>query len=88
MSQKVLKKRFKWSSDLEDVLICLWEENINNLRKQKRNGHVYAQMADQFNSMLENRVKIDLNEIHNKINNLTQRYRYVCINVTKLWNKF
>lgn len=76
MSKKI---RVKWSLELELVLLDIWHSKLNDLRKQKRNAHVYNEIAEllKSSSTYSNvNTNVDGNDIKNKICNLTQRYRY------------
>lgn len=55
------------------MLIEVWQEHALDLRMQKRNLHIIAQMKEK----LERRFKLKLSiiEIKNRIKNLTQKYR-------------
>ncbi|KAF5298716.1 hypothetical protein FQR65_LT09585 [Abscondita terminalis] len=72
------KTRIKWNLDLELILIDIWQAKLNDLRKQKRNAHVYNEIAGMLKSpanYCEASSNINGNDIKNKICNLTQRYR-------------
>ncbi|XP_037941903.1 myb/SANT-like DNA-binding domain-containing protein 1 [Teleopsis dalmanni] len=62
-------KRRAWTEEEEIVLLQLWEENVNDFRKCKRNAHIYQKIANELGG------KFTGQEVHTKINNLQQRYR-------------
>ncbi|XP_036337041.1 mediator of RNA polymerase II transcription subunit 15-like [Rhagoletis pomonella] len=63
------KKRSTWSTSDEKVLLDLWAERADDLRRAKRNLHIYADISTQMAS------KFSAKEVHIKIRNMTQRYR-------------
>jgi len=63
------KKRHRWCEDDDVEIIAIWEEREQELRKAKRNSHVYSQMAEKTNG------KFTAKEVHTKIKNLCSRYR-------------
>ncbi|KAF5280699.1 hypothetical protein FQR65_LT15020 [Abscondita terminalis] len=71
------KKRIKWTNESESALLDLWEEKITDLRRQKRNSHVYTEMATQLKlCFVGNELEgVEGNDIKTKINNFTQKYR-------------
>ncbi|KAF5284955.1 hypothetical protein FQA39_LY16910 [Lamprigera yunnana] len=76
---KNIKKRFRWTDNLELSLIDIWETKLYDLRRQRRNSHVYAEMAAELKILFseEDNTEFDIEgvDIKTKINNLTQRYR-------------
>lgn len=74
--KKLRKKRNCWAEHEEVKLLAIWEEHIVDLRKAKRNSHVYAEMAQKM--QMQN-VNVGATEVHYKIANLTAKYRYVII---------
>ncbi|KAF5280137.1 hypothetical protein FQR65_LT15053 [Abscondita terminalis] len=71
------KKRIKWTNESESALLDLWEEKITDLRRQKRNSHVYTEMATQLKlCFVGNELEgVEGNDIKTKINNFTQNTR-------------
>ncbi|XP_036322569.1 uncharacterized protein LOC118736629 [Rhagoletis pomonella] len=63
------KKRSTWSTSDEKVLLELWAEYSGDLRRAKRNVHIYTEMSIQMAS------KYTPKELHGKIRNMTQKYR-------------
>ncbi|KAF5278641.1 hypothetical protein FQA39_LY00683 [Lamprigera yunnana] len=76
---KNIKKRFRWTDNLELSLIDIWETKLYDLRRQRCNSHVYADMAAELKILFseEDNTEFDIEgvDIKTKINNLTQRYR-------------
>ncbi|XP_054083481.1 uncharacterized protein LOC128920368 [Zeugodacus cucurbitae] len=64
-----IKQRVVWTSTDECVLIDLWRERADDLRRAKRNLHIYADISVQMAH------KFTPKEVHIKIRNLSQRYR-------------
>ncbi|XP_077525056.1 uncharacterized protein LOC144136542 isoform X2 [Amblyomma americanum] len=64
--------RVAWS-DLETmVLIDLWEKHFDDLRRQKRNGAIYLEIA---RSLRASGYMKNKKQVHSKIENMTQMYR-------------
>lgn len=61
-----------WTFDDEVKLLQIWEQHENELRQCKRNSHVYAKISEEMEG------KFTAQEVHTKISNMVQRYRYVC----------
>ncbi|XP_037942350.1 uncharacterized protein LOC119675234 [Teleopsis dalmanni] len=72
-SEKLLKKKqVVWPLEAENILCELWEEDIENLRGNRRNSHIYKE----FQQKLSLRgMEVSVKGISNKINNLTSKYR-------------
>ncbi|XP_064472709.1 myb/SANT-like DNA-binding domain-containing protein 1 isoform X2 [Ornithodoros turicata] len=66
--------RTSWSEAETRALINLWEANLSNLRRQKRNGKVYQQITDKLRGV---GIVKNKKQVHGKIENLTQKYRRV-----------
>ncbi|XP_049306571.1 uncharacterized protein LOC125776874 [Bactrocera dorsalis] len=66
---EVNKQRTMWRNSDEVVLIDLWRERAGDLRRAKRNFHIYADISVQMAH------KFTPKEVHIKIRNLTQKYR-------------
>ncbi|XP_049525891.1 myb/SANT-like DNA-binding domain-containing protein 1 isoform X2 [Dermacentor silvarum] len=64
--------RVAWSDRETMVLIDLWEEHFDDLRRQKRNGAVYLEIARRLRASgyIKNK-----KQVHSKIENMTQMYR-------------
>ncbi|XP_019848183.2 uncharacterized protein LOC109579993 [Bactrocera dorsalis] len=63
------KQRKAWMNSDESVLIDLWRERARDLRRVKRNSHIYADISVQMAH------KFTPKEVHVKIRNLRQKYR-------------
>ncbi|XP_061386197.1 myb/SANT-like DNA-binding domain-containing protein 1 [Musca vetustissima] len=63
------KERSVWCDSDTHHLLQLWEERANDLRRAKRNGHIYQDIAAQMNH------KFTAEEVQVKIRNFTQKYR-------------
>lgn len=74
-------KRFVWRDEDTWKLIQVWRRNILNLRRTKRNKYVYDNMSRELQSM---GLIIGIEEIRNKIKNLTKKYRYVYLNTNNV----
>lgn len=72
-SKQNRKKRLVWSSQMELLLLSIWEENSADLRSSKKNSHVYLSMEKAFNDNGVN--NICASEIKTKIANLSKMYR-------------
>ncbi|XP_037935563.1 uncharacterized protein LOC119669650 isoform X1 [Teleopsis dalmanni] len=66
------KRHSRWNTEEEQVLLELWEKKLPQLRGQKRNGHVYVEIAD---VMCQNNFDFNAAEIRHKIRNLMNRYK-------------
>ncbi|XP_049316930.1 uncharacterized protein LOC125779700 [Bactrocera dorsalis] len=58
-----------WTNSDDVVLIDLWRERAGDLRRAKRNLHIYADISVQMTH------KFTAKEVYVKIRNLTQKYR-------------
>lgn len=70
---RTYKKRIVWTPEMESVLIDIWKERASDLRKAKRNQHVFMEMAEEFN---RNDMVVSPSEVKTKIDNFTRTYRY------------
>ncbi|KAH8021766.1 hypothetical protein HPB51_016845 [Rhipicephalus microplus] len=66
------RQRLQWSEADTWSLIRLLKDNLQSLRAQKHNGEVYASIAAALTSAGVSRTK---DQVHTKIENLTQTYR-------------
>lgn len=66
------KKRFIWKPEMESLLIDLWQERAADLRKTRRNVHIFNEMSEEFR---KNGIEVSANEIKTKIDNFTKTYR-------------
>ncbi|XP_073838191.1 uncharacterized protein [Musca autumnalis] len=66
------QKRKRWSTEAEDLLLSLWEKNIQKIRGVRKNSHIYAEMATEMATF---NFFYDGEEVKNKIHNITNRYR-------------
>lgn len=64
--------RITWSDRETMVLIDLWEKHFDDLRRQKRNGAVYLEIARSLHASGYMKNK---KQVHSKIENMTQMYR-------------
>ncbi|XP_064461717.1 uncharacterized protein LOC135371672 isoform X1 [Ornithodoros turicata] len=64
--------RARWTSTEIWALLRLWEQNLDGLRKQKRNGAVYQKITAALNKMGFSKAK---KQVHSKIENLGHTYR-------------
>lgn len=68
----MLTKRVHWRDNDVRLLLKIWARHISELRLNKRNKHVYAEMEAQ---MQNKNLFFSAEEIRTKIKNLTKRYR-------------
>ncbi|KAG0437112.1 hypothetical protein HPB47_017598 [Ixodes persulcatus] len=64
--------RVHWSVDATWALIRLWEDRLEDLRRAKRNGAVYAEIAEVLNAL---GFQTTRDQVHTKIENLCSTYR-------------
>ncbi|XP_073821382.1 uncharacterized protein [Musca autumnalis] len=62
------KKRSVWCEADTQLLLELWAERAIDLRRAKRNGHIYQEIAAKMDN------KFSPEEVHVKIRNFTQKY--------------
>uniref|UniRef100_A0A336L1I4 CSON003517 protein n=1 Tax=Culicoides sonorensis TaxID=179676 RepID=A0A336L1I4_CULSO len=72
MEKKKYKARRIWKTNEEIFLLELWKERAGDLRRAKRNMHIFSEMEQEF---AKNNIYISDNEIKTKIDNLTKKYR-------------
>lgn len=73
-SAKAQKKpRVQWTEKATWALIKSWEDNLDALRGQKHNGVVYQRIAESVSDAGIPRTRA---QVHAKIDNLTQTFRY------------
>ncbi|XP_053963568.1 uncharacterized protein LOC128866687 [Anastrepha ludens] len=63
------KKHSVWTKGDEQALIIKWEERANDLRRVKRNAHIYNNIAIEMGS------KYSAKEVYIKIKKLSKKYR-------------
>ncbi|XP_029407223.1 uncharacterized protein LOC105228818 isoform X2 [Bactrocera dorsalis] len=63
------KRRSEWTLQDETELLENWESRSNDLRKAKRNAHIYQEIS------MEMGRRYTAEEIHCKVKNLTKKYR-------------
>lgn len=85
--KRLYKKRQLWSLAAEETLIEIWKKYMPQLRATKKNNHIFKCMAE---DMKELGFLLTIDELQNKIHNLTCKYRYVhiythCINCYKIF---
>ncbi|KAG0445533.1 hypothetical protein HPB47_014204 [Ixodes persulcatus] len=64
--------RVNWSVDATWAPIRLWEDRLEDLRRAKRNGAVYAEIAEALNAL---GFQTTRDQVHTKIENLCSTYR-------------
>ncbi|KAH9369419.1 hypothetical protein HPB48_007197 [Haemaphysalis longicornis] len=65
--------RTKWTDDETRAVIRLWQDHLPDLRRAKRNHHVYARIAERLVALgIEKTVK----EVKKKIENLGNLFRF------------
>lgn len=69
---KQRKKMVRWSVEHIGLLIDLWADKIDELRGARRNNHVYQEMQV---ILQRHGLEANLEDIKNRIHNLTTRYR-------------
>lgn len=60
-------------------MIEIWGNHIGDLRKNKRNSHIYITMASEIQTF---KIVVSAEEVNTKLKNLTSRYRFVKFNKT------
>lgn len=70
------KKRNEWEEKETYHLLGVWQNNVQDLRRTKRNSKVYCKMVEELKDL---GVIKDSQEIINKIKNLSKKYRFVFI---------
>nr|XP_019528036.2 uncharacterized protein LOC109400028 [Aedes albopictus] len=73
VEEKRRKKAVRWSNNDIILLIELWEEKNDELRGARRNTHIYQEMLEALQRNGLNNITIE--DIRNRIHNLTQKYR-------------
>lgn len=66
-------RRRIWQEDEVHKLICVWAARLNDLRQSKKNRHIYEEISEELNRMGLDTIR---EEVHIKIQNLSQLYRY------------
>lgn len=67
-------RRSVWKDEEVYKVISVWKKRIFELRQTKKNKHIYAEIADELNEMGMDTI---CEEVHTKIQNLSQLYRWV-----------
>lgn len=67
-------RRSVWKDEEVYKVISVWKKRILELRQTKKNKHIYAEIAEELNEMGMDTI---CEEVHTKIQNLSQLYRYV-----------
>lgn len=65
-------RRRIWQEDEVHKLICVWATRLEDLRQSKKNRHIYEEISEQLNRMGLDTIR---EEVHIKIQNLSQLYR-------------
>ncbi|XP_041450140.1 uncharacterized protein LOC121404551 [Drosophila obscura] len=71
--KKTASGRVKWTTEMENLLIDLWQENIDDLRGVRKNSHVYMEMAQTMKEGCD--LDVGWTEVRTKVENLTKKYR-------------
>jgi len=71
--KKTYKTRVNWSGDAEKLLLVVWKEKQEDLRKSKKNSHVFKDMETEFKR--NNIDNISAGEIKTKITNMSKKFR-------------
>ncbi|XP_037951845.1 uncharacterized protein LOC119682468 [Teleopsis dalmanni] len=66
------KRRMRWTTEEEEALVKLWDIKYPKLRGQKRNAHIYAEIAAE---MVGRNMQFDSHEVKFKMHNLTNRFK-------------
>lgn len=83
-------RRSVWKDEEVYKVISVWKKRIFELRQTKKNKHIYAEIAEELNEMGMDTI---CEEVHTKIQNLSQLYRYVgwaglnWVDIQFLWMK-
>ncbi|XP_036322544.1 uncharacterized protein LOC118736601 isoform X1 [Rhagoletis pomonella] len=72
LAPKPRKRRLAWAEDGEVAILDLWEERVADLRGARKNGHIYAEMANELAKLGHN---YSARDVQVKLANFTQRYR-------------
>ncbi|XP_041452258.1 uncharacterized protein LOC111077877 isoform X1 [Drosophila obscura] len=70
--KKIASGRVKWITEMENLLIDLWQENIDDLRGVRKNSHVYMEMAQTMKEGCD--LDVGWTEVRTKVENLTKKY--------------
>lgn len=70
--KKAGQPRVHWGIEETWALIRLWEDRMDDLRRVKRNGSIYAEIAASLQSLGYDKTQ---DQVHNKIENLGNTYR-------------
>jgi len=62
--------RFTWSDMAVDSLFELWEDNLDGLRGDRKNTHIYKEISEKLKDFGPNHM-----EVKNKMENMVKRYR-------------
>lgn len=68
-------RRRIWQEDEVHKLIIVWRMRLDDLRQSKKNRHIYEEISDELNRQGLDTIR---EEVHIKIQNLSQLYRCVC----------
>uniref|UniRef100_W8CCJ1 Myb/SANT-like DNA-binding domain-containing protein 1 n=2 Tax=Ceratitis capitata TaxID=7213 RepID=W8CCJ1_CERCA len=69
---KSKRKRLAWNEQSEAAILELWAERVEELRTERRNSHIYGEMANDLAKLGYNYSGRD---VQVKLANFTQRYR-------------
>ncbi|XP_041451311.1 myb/SANT-like DNA-binding domain-containing protein 1 isoform X2 [Drosophila obscura] len=71
--KKTASGRVKWTTEMENLLIDLWQEKIDDLRGVRKNSHVYMEMAQTMKEGCG--LDVGWTEVRTKVENLTKKHR-------------
>ncbi|CAD6998948.1 unnamed protein product [Ceratitis capitata] len=73
---KSKRKRLAWNEQSEAAILELWAERVEELRTERRNSHIYGEMANDLAKLGYNYSGRD---VQVKLANFTQRYGKKCV---------
>ncbi|XP_070069203.1 uncharacterized protein [Drosophila takahashii] len=71
-TERTTTGRLKWTTNMECLLVDLWQDSIAELRGPRKNSHIYLEMAQ---SMKEAGFNISFRDVRTKLENMTKKYR-------------
>ncbi|XP_044249574.1 uncharacterized protein [Drosophila takahashii] len=71
-AERTTTGRLKWTTNMECLLVDLWQDSIAELRGPRKNSHIYLEMAQ---SMKEAGFNISFRDVRTKLENMTKKYR-------------
>ena len=73
-TSKSKRKRCCWNEGSEAALLDMWPERVEELRAHRKTGYIYAEMA---NNLCKLGHTCSSRDVQVKLQNFTQRYRYL-----------